>query len=65
MLASTPATTPRARSYEDTAMTREDCISILECNPHHIRHLPRRMIDNGLLVLALRLGASPDEVAGL
>lgn len=62
MLATTPNTTPRARSYEDLPMTREDCVSILECNPHHIRYLPKRMLDNGLLILALRLGATPEEV---
>lgn len=65
MLASTPARAPRSRSYEDMPMTREDCVSILECNPHHIRYLPKRMVDNGLMVLALRLGATPEEIAAI
>jgi hypothetical protein len=50
------------RSYENMPITREDCVSILECSPSHIRFLPSRMIDNGLVVLALRLGAKPDEI---
>ncbi|MBY3155507.1 hypothetical protein HFO56_24580 [Rhizobium laguerreae] len=56
---------PRARSYDDLAITREDCVSIIECNPSHIRFLPRRMLDNGLAVLALRLGARPEEIPAL
>lgn len=52
----------RHRSYDDSALTREDCLSIIECNPHHIRHLPKRFVDNGLAVMALRLGATPDEI---
>jgi hypothetical protein len=49
-------------SYDSVATTREACVAIVECNPHHIRYLPRRFIDNGLMVLALRLGARPEEI---
>lgn len=52
----------KARSYEDMALTREDCVSVIECNPHHIGFLPKRMLDNGLVVMALRLGARPEEI---
>lgn len=52
----------RTRSYEDALSTREECVSLIECNPHHVRYLPSRMMDNGLAVLALRLGARPDEI---
>ncbi len=56
------ATTSTQVSYESVATTREACVSIVECNPHHIRFLPRRFVDNGLAVLALRLGAKPEEI---
>ena len=49
-------------TYESVATTREACVAIVECNPHHIRFLPRRFIDNGLAMLALRLGARPEEI---
>lgn len=67
MMPSTAATHPalRVRSYDDMPMTREDCVSVIECNPHHIRFLPKRMLDNGLAVLALRLGARPDEIPAI
>ena len=61
----TTAPAPRSRSYDDMPITREDCVSILECNPGHILFLPKRMIDNGLVVLALRLGARPDEIPAI
>lgn len=48
--------------YEGVATSKEACVSIIECNPHHIKFLPRRFIDNGLMVLALRLGAMPEEI---
>ncbi len=54
--------TQKAQSYEEFATTREACESIIECNPHHIRYIPKRFIDNGLMVLALRLGARPEEI---
>lgn len=50
------------KSYEDFSLTREDCLSIIECNPHHIRFLPSRWIDNGLAVAAIRGGALPEEI---
>jgi hypothetical protein len=48
--------------YEDIATSREACIAIVECNPHHIKHLQLGFIDNGLMVLALRLGANLEEI---
>lgn len=54
--------TQKVQSYEEFATTREACESIIECNPHHIRYIPKRFIDNGLMVLALRLGARPEEI---
>ncbi|MCS4088972.1 hypothetical protein [Rhizobium sp. BK176] len=62
---STETAAARARSYDDIAVTREDCVSIIECNPSHIRFLPRKMLDNGLAVLALRLGARPEEIPAI
>lgn len=62
---STEATSTHARSYDNIAVTREDCVSIIECNPSHIRFLPRKMLDNGLAVLALRLGARPEEIPAI
>jgi hypothetical protein len=61
----TEAAAIRARTYDDIAVTREDCVSIIECNPSHIRFLPRKMLDNGLAVLALRLGARPEEIPAI
>jgi hypothetical protein len=58
----TKATSKRSMTYEDIATTREACESIIECNPHHISLLPTRFVDNGLRVLALRLGARPEEI---
>jgi hypothetical protein len=52
----------KTQTYDDLALTREDCESIIECNPHHIRFIPKRYLDNGLLVMALKLGARPDEI---
>lgn len=49
-------------THESVATSREACVAIVECNPHHIRYLPPRFVDNGLVVLALRLGASPEEI---
>lgn len=49
-------------TYENVAISREACVAIVECNPHHIKYLPRRFVDNGLMVLALRLGARPEEI---
>jgi hypothetical protein len=37
----------------------------VECNPHHIRFLPIRFIDSRLAAMAIRLGATPDEVPAL
>lgn len=51
--------------YADIATTREACESIIECNPHHVRFLPSRFIDARLAAMAIRLGASPDEVPQL
>jgi hypothetical protein len=61
-LPTTKETAARVKSYADLPLTREDYVSILECNPHDIRHIPSRYIDNGLVVMALRLGARADEI---
>lgn len=58
-------TNPSRSSYADFATTREACESIIECNPHHVRYLPRRFVDERLAAMAIRLGASPDEVAAV
>lgn len=53
---------PSASTYEDIATTREACEAIIECNPHHIRFLPSRFIDDRLAAMALRMGATQDEI---
>lgn len=55
---------PRSR-YSDVATSREACESIIECNPHHIKFLPLRFVDSRLAALAIRLGASPEEIPGI
>lgn len=62
---SSTRTNPSQVTYEDVATSREACESILECNPHHIRFLPSRFIDSRLAAMAIRLGASPDEIPAL
>lgn len=56
---------PSQSTYENVATSREACESIIECNPHHIRLLPVRFIDSRLAAMAIRLGATPDEVPAL
>lgn len=58
-------TNPSQATYENVATSREACESIVECNPHHIRYLPIRFIDSRLAAMAIRLGATPDEVPAL
>ena len=56
---------PSRSRYSDFATSREACESIIECNPHHIRFLPLRFVDSRLAALAIRLGATPDEIPAL
>lgn len=50
------------RLYETQVTSREDCVSVIECNPHHIAFLPERFIDASLARMAVRMGAAIDEI---
>ncbi|NTF17166.1 hypothetical protein G6L37_01815 [Agrobacterium rubi] len=56
---------PSRSRYSDVATSREACESIIECNPHHIKFLPLRFVDSRLAALAIRLGASPEEIPAI
>lgn len=57
------ATTKRnARNYADLLRTREECMSILECRGADIRHIPEYLLDAALVRLALRNGASVEDL---
>jgi len=56
---------PSRSRYSDFATSREACESIIECNPHHIRFLPLRFVDSRLAALAIRLGATPEDITGM
>jgi hypothetical protein len=64
-MSNAPQTNPSRSRYADVATTREACESIIECNPHHIRYLPSRFVDARLAAMAIRLGATQDEIPEL
>ncbi|MTH95528.1 hypothetical protein [Roseibium sp. RKSG952] len=49
-------------TYESVVTCREACVSVIECNPHHIAFLPARFVDDVVARMALRLGARLDEI---
>lgn len=49
-------------AYESMVTSREDCVSVIECNPHHIAFLPDRFVDVVVARMALRLGAKLEEI---
>lgn len=59
------STNPSRSLYADVATTREACEAIIECNPHHVRYLPSRFVDARLAAMAIRLGATADEIPHL